>query len=150
MFECNRTVYIVDDDRDVRASLGFMLSTAGLPTRAFAGGVEFLDALGELEPGCILLDVRMPQLDGLEVLQELTRRGIDWPVVMMTGHGEVSLAVQTMKLGAVDFIEKPFEEERLHTSLGRAFLAISDGAPPVLAAQASASAKAAAPAVAAF
>lgn len=119
-------VYIVDDDRDVRSSISFMLGTGGTRTRAFASGHDFIDSLDHLEPGCVLLDIRMPDIDGVEVLEELGRRNIGWPVVMMTGHGEVSLAVQTMKLGAIDFIEKPFEEDSLRSSLARAFAALAE------------------------
>lgn len=118
--EIDATVYIVDDDRDVRSSISFMLGTSGTPSRPFGSGRDFLDSLDHLEPGCILLDIRMPDMDGVEVLQELARREIDWPVVIMTGHGEVALAVQTMKLGAVDFLEKPFDEELLRHCLQRA------------------------------
>ncbi|HEY0626269.1 MAG TPA: response regulator [Allosphingosinicella sp.] len=113
-------VYIVDDDRDVRSSISFMLGTAGRLTRAFAGGQDFLDSLDHLEPGCILLDIRMPDIDGVEVLEALNKRGITWPVIIMTGHGEVALAVQTMKMGALDFVEKPFEEDVLLGSLEKA------------------------------
>lgn len=113
-------VYIVDDDRDVRSSISFMLGTSGMRSRPFASGKDFIDSLDHLEPGVILLDIRMPEIDGVEVLQELGRRGIGWPVIIMTGHGEVSLAVETMKLGAMDFLEKPFEENLLQTCLKRA------------------------------
>src|SRR5687768_17092072 len=110
-------VYIVDDDRDVRSSISFMLGTCGWKTKPFNNGREFVDALVGLEPACILLDIRMPGMDGVQVLQTLVSREIKWPVVMMTGHGEIPLAVQTMKLGAIDFLEKPFEEEPLRTCL---------------------------------
>lgn len=113
-------VYVIDDDRDVRSSISFMLGTAGMRSRPFVSGVDFLDSLDHLEPGCILLDIRMPEIGGVEVLQELARRGIGWPVIIMTGHGEVAVAVETMKLGAVDFLEKPFEETLLLTCLKRA------------------------------
>lgn len=113
-------VYVVDDDRDVRSSISFMLGTAGMQSRPFASGADFLESLNHLEPGCVLLDVRMPEVGGVDVLKELARRDIEWPVIIMTGHGEVSLAVQTMKLGAFDFIEKPFEEDTLQECLGRA------------------------------
>jgi two-component system response regulator FixJ len=118
-------VYIVDDDRDVRSSISFMLGIAGMRTRPFASGLDFIDSLEHLEPGCILLDVRMPDIDGVEVLEELAKREITWPVIIMTGHGEVSLAVQTMKLGALDFLEKPFEEDLLQACLGRASAALA-------------------------
>jgi two-component system, LuxR family, response regulator FixJ len=117
---------VVDDDRDVRRSISFMLGTAELSSRPFASGADFLESLGELEPGCILLDIRMPEIDGFEVMAELTRRSLDWPVIVMTGHGEVSIAVRAMKLGAVDFIEKPFDEGLLLSSLERAFGLLKD------------------------
>jgi two-component system response regulator FixJ len=118
-------VYIVDDDRDVRSSISFMLGISGMRTRPFASGLDFIDSLDHLEPGCILLDVRMPEIDGVEVLEELGKREINWPVIIMTGHGEVSLAVQTMKLGAIDFLEKPFEEDLLQACLSRASVALA-------------------------
>ncbi|WP_243444706.1 response regulator transcription factor [Sphingosinicella humi] len=116
----------MDDDRDVRRSISFMLGTADINSRPFASGADFIESLGELEPGCILLDIRMPEIDGFEVMAELSRRGIDWPVIVMTGHGEVSIAVRAMKLGAVDFIEKPFDEGLLLSSLDRAFGLLKD------------------------
>ena len=119
-------VYVVDDDRDVRCSISFMLGTASLHSRPFASGSDFLDSVDDLAPGCIVLDVRMPQIDGFQVMAELGQRGIEWPVIVMTGHGEVSIAVRAMKLGAIDFIEKPFEEEVLLASLERAFLLLDE------------------------
>ena len=113
-------VYIIDDDAHVRHSIGFMLGTANWASRAFTGGDEFLDAVPKLDPGCILLDVRMPRIDGFEVLAALAQRQLKWPVVVMTGHGETALAVQAMKLGAIDFVEKPFEEALLLSCLERA------------------------------
>lgn len=114
-------VYVVDDDRDVRRSLSFMLGASDLKSHPFGSGEDFLDALPDLDPGCVLLDLRMPQVDGFQVMGELARRGIDWPVIVMTGHGEVPIAVRAMKLGAVDFIEKPFSEETLLACFGAAF-----------------------------
>src|SRR6188508_3791084 len=87
-------VYVIDDDRDVRRSLSFMLSAAEIRSHPFASGLDFLEALPDLEPGCILLDLRMPQMDGFHVMAELARREIDWPVIVMTGHGEVPVAVR--------------------------------------------------------
>ena len=113
--------YIVDDDLQIRASLAFLLEVSRIPTRGFASGAEFLSEIAELEPGCILLDIRMSGLDGLAVLAELQARKIGWPVVVMTGHGEVSLAVSAMKLGAIEFLEKPFREDGLLDALRRAF-----------------------------
>ena len=85
-----------------------MLGAAEIRSHPFASGLDFLDALPDLEPGCILLDLRMPQMDGFQVMDALVERRLDWPVIVMTGHGEVPVAVRAMKLGAVDFIEKPF------------------------------------------
>ena len=114
-------VYVVDDDRDVRRSLSFMLGASDLRSHPFASGEDFLEALADLEPGCILLDLRMPQMDGFHVMTELEKRDVDWPVIVMTGHGEVPVAVRAMKLGAIDFIEKPFSEEALLACFGTAF-----------------------------
>jgi len=113
MAEKTPSVYVVDDDRDVRRSLSFMLGAAEIRSYPFGSGTDFLEALPDLEPGCILLDLRMPNVDGFGVMAELAERKIDWPVIVMTGHGEVPVAVRAMKLGAVDFIEKPFSEQAL-------------------------------------
>jgi two-component system response regulator FixJ len=112
--------YIVDDDSDLRASIAFMLEHAGRRTRPFASGRDFLDSLEHLEPGCVILDVRMADVDGVTVLRDMARRDISWPVIIMTGHGQVALAVQMMKLGAMEFLEKPFEPELLEACLDRA------------------------------
>jgi len=114
-------VYIVDDDRDVRRSLSFMLGASDIRSHPFGSGEDFLEAIPDLQPGCILLDLRMPQMDGFHVMSELARREIDWPVIVMTGHGEVPVAVRAMKQGAIDFIEKPFSEEALLGCFTRAF-----------------------------
>jgi two-component system, LuxR family, response regulator FixJ len=114
-------VHVVDDDREVRRSLSFMLGSAQFQPRPFASGNDLVESLDELQPGCVLLDIRMPEMDGFQVMAELADRGVDWPVVVMTGHGEVSVAVRAMKAGAIDFLEKPFEEEVLLGSLERAF-----------------------------
>ena len=119
-------VHVVDDDRDVRRSISFMLGVADLQSRPFASGQDLLDNLNDIQPGTILLDIRMPQMDGFQVMAELARRGVEWPVVVMTGHGEVSVAVQAMKAGAVDFLEKPFGEDVLLASLTRAFVLLQD------------------------
>ena len=103
-----------------------MLSTAELSSRPFGSGLDFIEELDELRPGCILLDIRKPQVDGFPVMAELARKRVEWPVIVMTGHGEVSVAVRAMKLGAVDFIEKPFEEGVLLSSLERAFGLLKD------------------------
>lgn len=119
-------VHVVDDDREVRRSLSFMLGSAQFQSRPFASGADLIESLEELQPGCVLLDIRMPDMDGFQVMAELAKRGIDWPVVVMTGHGEVPVAVRAMKAGAVDFLEKPFEEEVLLGSLERAFTLLKE------------------------
>lgn len=103
-------VHLVDDDEAIRRSVGFMLKTSGLQVRLYESGIELLKRGAALEPGCILLDIRMPAMDGIEVQTALREKGVVLPVIIMTGHGDVSLAVQAMKAGAVDFIEKPFEK----------------------------------------
>ena len=115
-----KLVYLVDDDEAVRRSAGFMLKTSGYTVKSFASGVELLKEK-ELAPGCILLDVRMPDMDGLQVQKALQERGIALPVIVMTGHGDVNVAVQAMKAGAVDFIEKPFEKSVLSSALDEGF-----------------------------
>jgi two-component system response regulator FixJ len=103
-------VHVVDDDEAMRESLEFLLASAGYTARLYENAIALLARLGELEAGCIVTDVRMPQMDGLELVNELKRRGASHPIVILTGHGDVSLAVQAMKAGVVEFIEKPFED----------------------------------------
>lgn len=112
-----RLVHLVDDDEAIRRSVGFMLKTSGFHVRAYESGVELLKSASNLEPGCVLLDIRMPGMDGLEVQGALRDKGISLPVIIMTGHGDVSLAVQAMKAGALDFIEKPFEKAVLLSAI---------------------------------
>jgi two-component system response regulator FixJ len=112
-----RLVHLVDDDEAIRRSVGFMLKTSGFHVRAYESGVELLKGAANLEPGCILLDIRMPGMDGLEVQSALRDKGVTLPVIIMTGHGDVTLAVQAMKAGAVDFIEKPFEKAVLLSAI---------------------------------
>lgn len=114
-------VYVVDDEEAVRRSLGFLLRTSGYQASLFASGTEFLREARGLEPGCVLLDVRMPEMDGLEVQREMAARGITLPVIVLTGHGDITTAVQAMKAGAVDFLEKPFEKAALLTALEAGF-----------------------------
>ena len=106
-------VYVIDDDQAMRDSLDFLLGAAGLKARLFESAVSFLEALPTLEHGCIVSDVRMPNLDGLELLRRLRESNKSLPIIIMTGHGDIPLAVEAMKLGAIDFIEKPFEDDRL-------------------------------------
>ena len=115
-----KVVHLVDDDEAVRRSAGFMLKTSGYVVKSYVSGVELLKER-ELAQGCILLDVRMPEMDGLQVQRELQDRGVALPVIVMTGHGDVNVAVQAMKAGAVDFIEKPFEKAVLISALDEGF-----------------------------
>ena len=114
-------VYVVDDEEAVRRSVSFLLRASGFQAELFASGTEFLREVKGLEPGCVLLDVRMPEMDGLEVQRELVQRGVMLPVIVLTGHGDISTAVQAMKHGAVDFLEKPFEKAALLAALDVGF-----------------------------
>jgi two-component system response regulator FixJ len=114
-------VHLIDDDEAIRRSASFMLRTSGYLVKTYASGVELLQSLKDVVPGCILLDVRMPGLDGLQVQQEIRERGVLLPVIVMTGHGDIAVAVQAMKAGAVDFIEKPFEKAVLLSGLEEGF-----------------------------
>jgi two-component system response regulator FixJ len=116
-----RLVHIVDDEDSVRNSIGFMLQTTGYSVRPWPSGAAFLRDLRSAEPGCILLDIRMPEMDGLAVQQQLNARGAKMPVIVLTGHGDVSIAVKAMRAGAVDFLEKPFEADQLLASIDKAF-----------------------------
>jgi two-component system response regulator FixJ len=104
-------VHLVDDDEAVRQSLAFLLTSAGFAVRTYPAAAAFLDALVAVQPGCVVTDIRMPGLSGLELQRELIGRRIALPVIVMTGHGDVKLAVEAMKAGAVDFIEKPFADD---------------------------------------
>jgi two-component system response regulator FixJ len=119
-------IHIVDDDEAIRRSAGFMLKTSGYAVTTFASGVAFLRDAKTVEPGCVLLDVRMPDMDGLEVQRQLAERGVSMPIVVLTGHGDVSIAVRAIKAGAVDFIEKPFEKSVLLSAIVAAFERLDD------------------------
>src|SRR6516162_7651103 len=116
----DKAVFVVDDDAAVRQGLRFMLHPAGYSVEAFPSGRSFLKDYDPLRGGCLLLDVRMPQMTGLELQQQLNVRGWRIPVIFITGHGTVSLAIAAMKAGAFDFIEKPLREEALVESIERA------------------------------
>lgn len=122
-----RTVYVVDDDMGIRMSLVFLLEANSFLPWPFANGFDLIDALPMLEPGCLLLDIRMPKMDGLELMANLQRRGCHWPVIAMTGDGDIPIAVQAMKLGAIEFIEKPFREDLLKSALSFGFAKLIDG-----------------------
>ena len=119
-----RLIHLVDDDESVRRSVGFMLKTSGHQVRAYEDGAALLKQARELETGCILLDIRMPGMDGLEVQQALQERGVSMPVIIMTGHGDVPLSVKAMRAGAVDFIEKPFEKAVLLSAIQLGFASL--------------------------
>jgi two-component system, LuxR family, response regulator FixJ len=106
-------VYVIDDDEAMRDSLDFMLGAADFHVTVFESAHQFLYTLSSTEFGCVVSDVRMPGIDGIELLKRLKTNRSLLPVVIMTGHGDVQLAVEAMKLGAVDFLEKPFEDERI-------------------------------------
>jgi two-component system response regulator FixJ len=106
-------VHVIDDDQAMRESLDFLFDTAGLPVRTYESAVAFLGGGIEGYAGCVVTDVRMPEMSGLELLNELRNRGAALPVIVITGHGDVPLAIEAMKAGAKDFLEKPFDDERL-------------------------------------
>lgn len=120
-------VHLVDDDDAIRRSTGFLLKTSGFYVVTYASGDDFLQRARDAASGCVLLDIRMPGTDGLDVQQEMINRGIGLPVIMLTGHGDVALAVRAMKAGAVDFLEKPFEKAALLSSVEKAFQRLSTG-----------------------
>ena len=107
------TVYVVDDDDGMRRALSLLLNTVGYKTAAFAGPVEFLDKFKPETAGCLVLDIRMPGMSGLELQQHLNRMGAMLPVIFITGHGDVPMAVQAMKEGAFEFVQKPFRDQDL-------------------------------------
>lgn len=125
-----KLIHIVDDEEAIRRSAGYMLKTSGYAVEAWTSGAAFLKEVRHAEHGCILLDIRMPDVDGLEVQRLLAERGVTMPVVIMTGHGDISIAVRAMKAGAVDFLEKPFEKAVLLNAIEAAFerIAAADGA----------------------
>ncbi|TYL83564.1 response regulator FixJ [Bradyrhizobium cytisi] len=106
-------VYVIDDDEAMRDSLNFLLDSAGFGVTLFDNAQSFVDALPRLAFGCVVSDIRMPGLDGIELLKRMKAQHSPFPILIMTGHGDVPLAVEAMKLGAVDFLEKPFEDDRL-------------------------------------
>lgn len=119
-------VYVIDDDSDIRRSLHSSLGSAGIVAWPFASAQDFLEHEASLDPGPILLDVRMPGIGGIELLARLRKLEIDWPVIMMSAHGGIPIAVQSMKLGAVDFLEKPFNFGELELLLRKAHKQINE------------------------
>jgi two-component system response regulator FixJ len=115
------TVFIVDDDVALRDALNLLMRSANLPAESFAGAKEFLAKISDDRPGCLILDVRMPEVDGLELQRQLAVRGSRMPIIMLTGHGDVPMAVQALRAGALDFIPKPFDSKillaRIHEAI---------------------------------
>lgn len=118
-----QTVFVVDDDAAVRDSIAELVESVGLKTEGFESGSAFLEAYRPERPGCLVLDVRMVEMSGLELQQRLTDLGAGIPVIMLTGHGDVPMAVQAMKAGAVDFLQKPYREQALLDSINAALSA---------------------------
>ena len=112
-------VHIVDDEEPVRNSLAFLLTTSGFAVRTHESALDFLDVAPDIHSGCLITDLRMPEMDGVELLRRLRERDIALPAVVITGHGDVQMAVEAMKNGALDFIEKPYSDEVLIASIGR-------------------------------
>ncbi len=116
-----KLVYILDDDGAIRRSTSLFLRTQGYAVESFSSGMRFLEAAEALRPGCLLLDVRMPEVDGITVLERMRAGGLEFPVVVMTAHGDVSTAVTAMRKGAHNFIEKPFEQDTILQALEEIF-----------------------------
>ena len=110
-------VHLIDDDEDVRRALSFLLGTAEFAVKVYESATSFLEKYNPSLNGCIVTDVRMPEMDGLQLLRRLKEIGVMLPVIIMTGHADVALAVEAMKIGAVDFIEKPFPDEVLLSAI---------------------------------
>jgi two-component system response regulator FixJ len=121
-----KLVHVVDDEESIRRSLDFLLRSAGYRTERWEDGEAFLKGADKAEPACVLLDVRMPGMDGLQVQAEMGSRGYNLPVIVLTGHGDIATAVRAMRGGAVDFLEKPFNRERLLEALEAGFARIED------------------------
>jgi two-component system response regulator FixJ len=121
--QAESTVFIVDDEKAMRDGVSLLAKSVGLPTKRFASAQDFLDSYSAAEPGCLVLDVRMPGMSGTELHAELARRKIGLPVIFLTGHGDVPMGVRAMKAGAVDFIEKPPCDQVLLDAIQRAITA---------------------------
>src|SRR5215467_2945673 len=119
-------VHVIDDDEGLRESLAFLLRSAALEVRSFESAKAFLDVLPHAIPGCVITDVRMPDMSGIELLRRLKELKIGLPVIVITGHGDIALAVEAMKMGAADFFEKPFDDDLLVASV-RAVLRQQEG-----------------------
>ena len=119
-------VHVIDDDDAVRDSIAFLLESAGFRPVAHSSAKTFLDELSALPNGCIITDIRMPEMSGLDLIRNLNERGLKYPVIVITGHGDVPLAVEAMKAGVMDFIEKPFEDELILSAIRAALRRLSE------------------------
>jgi two-component system response regulator FixJ len=119
--QSDKVVHVIDDDEAMRQSLAFMLRAAKLEVQTYASATDFLERLPQAKSGCVVTDVRMPGISGIDLLKRLRELKVMMPVIVITGHGDVPLAVQAMKEGAVDFLEKPFEEEAMLAAIRSAF-----------------------------
>ncbi|WP_114953324.1 response regulator FixJ [Sphingosinicella terrae] len=106
-------IHVIDDDEAAREALAFLIDCAGYPVRTYESATRFLDHAADLEPGCIVTDVRMPEMSGIELIERLKETGMAAPVIVITGHADVPMAIQAMKQGVADFIEKPFSDEAI-------------------------------------
>ncbi len=113
----NAIVHVIDDDEAIRQSLTFLLQAARMAVKTYPSATAFLDRLSDIGPSCVITDVRMPGMSGIELLRRLQELKMDVPVIVVTGHGDVPLAVEAMRIGAVDFLEKPFDDEVLLASV---------------------------------
>lgn len=120
MEQMTPTVFVVDDDEEVRSALKLLLESVGLPVICYASAHEYLERFNEKLPGCLVVDIRMPGMSGLDMQEKLSERPIHPPVIIITGHGDVPMAVRAVQAGAVDFIEKPFRDQLLLDSVHRA------------------------------
>ena len=118
--QADATIFVIDDDEAVRQSLEFLLKTAGIKVRSFESAKAFLDFLPQVGSGCVITDVRMPEITGIDLLRKVKDVKPDLPVIVITGHGDIALAVEAMKIGAVDFLEKPFDDDHLLAAVNSA------------------------------
>jgi len=116
----NSSIYLIDDDQAVRESLTLYLESKGLTVVSYSSAQDFLESYDKNSPGCLLLDIRMPGMNGLDLQEYLTQKELAIPIIFITGHGDISMAAQAFKGGAIDFLEKPFENEGLLKSIGQA------------------------------
>ena len=119
-------VYVIDDDDAVRQSLEFLLKTAGISARSFDSAKAFLEVMPQIQSGCIITDVRMPEITGIDLLRQVKESKHDIPVIVITGHGDIALAVEAMKIGAIDFLEKPFDDDSLLSAVRAALSTEAD------------------------